>query len=167
MTKLVATATPDFFVLAGLSIQHAMPASAFHDLLGSPDRIIAAGPPAPVGHGNNHIHIYDELGVYINEHHFTYLLSSVTFVLDPTFSSFPPTNPFSGTLTVGDLDITEPFHEREIVQSGLQFHSRLRGSWTLDGDLTNWISLDSKRKIVNSVSVCLPHDPHDDTYRPT
>ncbi|MEP3480220.1 MAG: hypothetical protein ABJZ55_13295 [Fuerstiella sp.] len=167
MTDLVATADPNSLVLAGLSIPHALPASAFHDLLGAPNRIIAAGQPAPVGHRNNHIHIYDDLGIYINEHHYTYLLSSVTFVLDLARSSFPPLNPFCGRLEIGDLQIAQPFPENDIVQTGLPFHAKLKGSWTLDGDSTHWIGLNSKRNLVHTVSVCVPHDPHDDSHRPT
>ena len=167
MTALVATASPNSLVLAGMSISRALPASSFHDTLGTPDRIISRGQPAPVGHRNNQIHVYDSLGLYINEHHFTCLLSSVTFVLDPAHSSFPTLNPFCGNLDIGDLTITQPFHENEISQTGLPFHSKLRGSWTLDGDSTHWISFDSKRKTVHSVSVCVPHDPHDESHRPT
>ena len=166
MKNVNARASAESFILNGLSIRQAMPASVFHDLLGTPDRIIAAGSPAPDGHRNNHIHIYDHLGIYINEHHYTYLLSSVTFVLSPEFSSFQPTNPFSGTLEIGSLSITSPFPESEIVHSELNFQCRLSGTWTLEGNPTNWINLDSKRKIVHSASVGLPHDPHDDTCRP-
>ena len=150
-----------------MSIPRALPASSFHDTLGAPDRIISRGQPAPVGHRNNHIHIYDSLGIYINEHHYTYLLSSVTFVLDPAHSSFPTLNPFCGSLEIGDLRITQPFHENDIAQTSLPFHAKLRGSWTLDGDATHWIGFNSKRNVVHTVSVCVPHDPHDDTHRPS
>ena len=167
MTAIVATAGPNSLVLAGLSIPHALPASSFHDLLGAPNRIIAAGQPAPAGHRNNHIHIYDDLGIYINEHHYTYLLSSVTFVLDTAHSSFPSQNPFRGCLEIGGLKITQPFAENDIMQTGLPFRAKLRGSWTLNTDSTHWISLNSKRNVVHAVSVCVPHDPHDDTHRPT
>ena len=167
MTNLVATANPTSLVLAGVPIQHALPATAVHELLGDPDQIITAGQLAPVGHRSNHIHVYDKLGIYFNEHHFTYLLSSVVFVLDPSLSSFPPSTPFSGSLEIGDLKVTQPFHENAISQTGFDFHCKLQGSWTLDDDATHWIGLDSKHQIVHSVSVCLPHDPHDVSHRPT
>jgi hypothetical protein len=145
----------------------AHPASDFRAVLGEPTRVIAAGPPAPVGHRNNQIHIYDSLGIYFNEHHYTYLLSAVTFLLDPDSSSFQLTTPFSGSLLLGDLSISTPFPERDLASSGLPFVQRLSGSWALNDDTPIRISLDSVRKIVNSVSICLPRDPHDKSYRPT
>ena len=162
---IIATASPNSFVLSGLSIPHALPAPAFHGLLGEPSRIIAAGRPAPAGHRNNQIHIYDDLGVYITEHHYTFLFTSVIFMLDPSHSPFPSLNPFSGSLFIGESTITQPFHEDSIQKSGLNFHCQLRGSWTLEGESTHWIGFTSEDKTVHSVSVCFPHDPHDDSQR--
>jgi hypothetical protein len=36
--------------------------SMIHDLLGPPTRVIVPGPPAPYGHRNNQVHVYDSLG---------------------------------------------------------------------------------------------------------
>ena len=165
MKHFVASATTDTFVLSGLSIASALTVTELHDALGSPDRIVSGGHPAPSGYRNNQIHIYDKFGIYLNEHHFTHLLCSVTFVLDLDFSPFPPAQPFSGTVAIGDLVVSQPFSECDIAQTGLPFQKEL-GLWTLTGDSPNWIGLESKGKIVHSVSVSVPHDPHDDSHRP-
>ncbi len=69
------------FTLNGRSFCDAEPAKVFHELLGHPDRLEEAGQPAPFGHRNNQIHFYDDLGMYLNEHHYTILIQGVTFVL--------------------------------------------------------------------------------------
>jgi len=49
-------------------------------VLKSPVRIVEPSPPAPYRHRNNQIHLFDDLGLYLIEHHATRLMQS--------FSSF-------------------------------------------------------------------------------
>ncbi len=47
-------------------------------MLGQPQRVAPAGPPAPVGHRNNHVHFYDHLGITLSEHHYTYQIQMMS-----------------------------------------------------------------------------------------
>lgn len=149
---------------------------AFCDVLGPPSRVIDPTPPAPVGHRNNQIHMYDELGLYLNEHHYTYTVCSVTFVLWPEEAPFQPVRPFGGQLTLGDLRVAPGISESEILDCSIPFRQFLGGSWSAaGGDL--WIGFDSigrkgrsgrrgRKRLVTTLSVCLRHDPWDARYRP-
>ena len=80
VTSVAAVITLDHLVLNGELLVEARPPSLFHNLLGPPSRIFAAGPPAPYGHRNSQIHVYDSLGIFLNEHHYTYAIEAVSFV---------------------------------------------------------------------------------------
>jgi hypothetical protein len=71
------------------------------EALGSPSRTVEAGPPAPFGHRNNQVHVFDSLGIYLTEHHATQLVESVNFIYEPTESPFMIEKAFEGKM---DLD---------------------------------------------------------------
>ena len=50
-------------------------------VLETPARTEEPSPPAPYGHRNNQIHLFDDLGLYLIEHHATRLVVAVVFVL--------------------------------------------------------------------------------------
>ena len=54
-----------------LAIASAPPINALIEVLGKASRVDGGVTPAPWGHRNNQIHVFDDLGVYVNEHHFT------------------------------------------------------------------------------------------------
>jgi hypothetical protein len=87
---LDAQLTPDCLHLNGSAIASAGPAAFFYEILGTPSRFTTGGTPAPAGHRNNQIHIYDALGVTLNEHHYTYQVTAITFVFATDESPFPP-----------------------------------------------------------------------------
>jgi len=167
--------------LNGCPIAAAQPVAWFHALLGEPDRIISAGSPAPVGHRNPQIHYYDHLGITLNEHHFTYLVQSVTVVLDTAGAIHPTLRPFSGLLEVGGVVLKSGCVDRVLRDSALPFHSQLKGTWfalarsSTDQEIT--VAIDtagrklasgrrSKVRRVLTVALCLAHDPWETRFRP-
>jgi hypothetical protein len=76
-----------------------------HELLGNPDRIDAGETPAPVGHRNNQIHIYDQLGLTVIEHHYTQRIESMCcwFETEEPRFRFTPSRSFSDTLVIDDV----------------------------------------------------------------
>ncbi len=165
-------------------IHAAGPVGTFHSLLGEPTRIIPAGPPAPFGHRNNHIHFYDHLGLRLNEHHYTHQIQAVTAVLNTVDSIHPTRLPFSGTLQVGGVNIGEGEVETKLAESAIPFVSRLPGIWA--ADVTSapteghriHISVDTKGRMlpsgrrsrkreILSVELSLHHDPWDTSHKPS
>jgi hypothetical protein len=154
-----------------MSITDAITPAAIHQVLGVPSCIHAAGPPAPYGHQNNQIHVYDTLGMYFNEHHYTCSLTGVSFVFWPEAEGYPftPAQAFWGKLLLGDYEIPEAVPEKQLVAGcGLPFREMLPGIWYLPGTIP--ISLDTKgaklksgrrssAKRLVSVSVGWPHGP--------
>ena len=174
--RVVAAIDSERFVLNGRAIREGRPVAEFHELLGRPDRIDAAGPPAPVGHRNNQIHRYDILGLWLNEHHYTFLIQAITFVLWKDQVAFPTHHEFDGELKVGGVRVTPGVAEVEMTASTIPWISRLRGTWHFEGD-SLWIGFEtkgrkgpgghrSKKRYLTSLSVCLPHDPWDARFRP-
>lgn len=163
------------FTLNGRSFRDAAPLGRFHDVLGCPDRIEAVGQSAPVGHRNNQIHFYDELGLYLNEHHYTYSITAVTFVLWREEAAFRLRNEINGQLRLGGIEMNPGITELDLQDTKIPFVSELRGTWHFESDEL-WIGFDSKgekgptgrrskRRRIVSVSVCLKHDPWDTRFR--
>src|SRR5690606_9484676 len=88
-------------------IDRAGPASQYHAVFGTPDRIIdGSSTPAPFGHRNNQFHYYDTLGVTLNEHHYTHQIQAINFVFDTDLADHPTMSPFIGTMIIGGLRIS-------------------------------------------------------------
>lgn len=169
--------------LNGTPIHVAAPVATFHSLLGEPTRVIPAGPPAPFGHRNNHIHFYDHLGLTLNEHHDTYQIQAVTAVLNTVDAIHPTTQPFSGTLQIGGVNLAAGDAESDLEGTTIRFLSYLPGEWAADvlsapteghrihvSIATKGRKLPSgrrsRRREILSVSLSLEHDPWDTTHRP-
>ncbi len=170
-----ATIDAERFVLNGQCFREAVPPERFYSVLGLPDRIEATSQPAPIGHRNNQIHLYDDLGLYLIEHHFTFLVEGIVFVLWREEAAFRPKAEIEGELRVGDIVLTPGIAEFDMGESNLPFVSQLRGSWQFKTD-DMWVGFDSKgernstgrrskRRRVVSVAVCLKHDPWDARFR--
>jgi hypothetical protein len=82
-------------------IQKAPALEEVYKVLGKPNRIDIGQTPAPYGHRNNHIHVYDELGLKINEHLFTGRIQEIccSFETEEPLYRFTPITPFKGSLT--------------------------------------------------------------------
>src|SRR5271155_3822560 len=59
-------------------------------VLGVTSRVVEPSPTAPYGHRNNQIHLFDEFGLYLIEHHETRLIDAAVFVLWLEESPFKP-----------------------------------------------------------------------------
>lgn len=127
--------TLDELILGRLRLTHAVPLEEVAGELGRPDRSIAAGSPAPYGHRSNQIHLYDELGVFLNEHHARRLIEEVTFVFDPSCSAFPPSTACSLDLRVDDCALTAETTLRELRKGSPTIRQVLGRHWSAEGNL--------------------------------
>ena len=138
-----------------------IPVDGYRNALGTPSQTIEAGGPAPAGHRNNQVHVFDDVGVYLTEHHATQLIESVNFVLDASESLFPLDQAFNGSLTVLDMALDAKTKEEEL--SSL-FQRDLPGDYSVAAGKC-WVSINavgrrtpsgkrSKPRYVVSVSVC-------------
>jgi hypothetical protein len=169
---IVVLASTELVVLNGISIGEAVAPRRIHELLGNPSRIHSAGPPAPYGHRNNQIHVYDSLGLYFNEHHYTQSLIGMSLGFWPAQEGYPftPAIGFSGSLRLANYEVPHEVSEREFLANcHLPFKRHLAGIWTLDGRIpiglhTTGSRLKSGRRSTArrlvSVDISWPHDPH-------
>lgn len=58
-------------IVNGLRIRTAPPVEELLAVIGTPTRIDTGPKPAPLGFRNNQQHVFDSLGVHVNEHHHT------------------------------------------------------------------------------------------------
>jgi hypothetical protein len=171
LLKIAARVSPDSFVLNGLSIDGAIAPAELHRLLGSPSRIEAAKTPVPYGHRSNQWHIYDSLGIYFYEHHYTRMLSGMSFHFrqntETTF--YAPERDFSGDLRLGSYEIPLTVSEKVLIaECGLPFVEDLGGYWHLKrkvslllitrGDKLKSGRQSAVRRLL-SVEIGWPHDP--------
>lgn len=98
--QIDAVVTADGLAINGYVIDEKLPLEHYQEILGIPSRTIAAGPPAPAGHRNNQVHVFDAEGIYLTEHHASRLIESVNFIFDPTESAFPIESAFCGNLKI-------------------------------------------------------------------
>jgi hypothetical protein len=162
-------------------LDRAAPPSHFHEIFGMPNRIIDGSPtPAPLGHRNNQFHCYDDLGMTLNEHHYTHQIQAINFVFDKNRSDHPTKNRFRGMLSIGNAQIFPGALERQLRDTGLAFSARLQGIWlvsirsSVSGQpitlavATQQMHLSykqrSKVRVITAVSLCLAHDPWVTSY---
>lgn len=112
-----------------------LPLGRYQDILGLPSRTVDAGPPAPVGHRNNQVHVFDSEGIYLTEHHASRLIESVNFVFDPADSPFPIEGAFSGNLEIDGQSIRAGMPEGDIESAHLtrdlpgEYSMKLKHCW--------------------------------------
>jgi hypothetical protein len=141
-------------------------------MLGSPSRVVAAGPPAPAGHRNNHIHIYDDLGIRLNEHHYTFRLQEIacSFECEEPLYPFTPRSSFSGEFWIDQQRLPQGGPSAVFVdRCPIPLEPRIGGSWS-------WQLRDfylglhcrgprlrsgrrSKQRVIVDISLSWPHDP--------
>lgn len=110
--QLNASVSWDGLVLKGERYSAVFPLGAYEAVLGRPSRTVEPAPPAPYGHRNNQIHVFD-LGLYLIEHHATALVTSAVFVFDPSECAFPVHGSFDQGLLLGDVRIVPGMRERD------------------------------------------------------
>jgi hypothetical protein len=119
--------------------------SEYSQILNSPVRIADPSSPAPYGHRNNQIHIFDDFGLYMIEHHQTCLVDSIVFVLLGDEAAFKPAREFSGELTVGGVRFFPGMGENEHSGRTIRFGGPVLGLWTAQKDGI-WIGIRGKGK---------------------
>jgi hypothetical protein len=127
----------DGVVLNGYPILEGVPPDRLHEILGPPDRIVDPATPAPFGHHNNHIHVYDFLGLYFHEHHYTRLAEDLVFVFwaEEQGYRFSPRQSFSGCLHLNGYRIPVEAIESDVLRdSSIPFERHFRGNWRTKAD---------------------------------
>ena len=168
----MAEVAPSGLTLDGHVFVHAVTPGAFVAALGPANRVIDAGGPAPHGHRSTLLHVYDSLGLLINEHHHTGTICEVRFSLWPEQDIHPPAAAFPGELRLGIRSIRSGAMEAELKACGLPFEPSLAGDWGVTGGpVSIWATTRGARlksgrrsrvrRIVH-VSVGLRHDPWDE-----
>jgi hypothetical protein len=165
-----ATVETDLVTINGLKIREAVMPDDLYSVLDKPSRIVGPEAPAPSGHRNNQVHVYDDLGIYFHEHHFTYQATSMTFLFRPEEERyrFTPRLAFTGRVRIGEYALPAQPAERDLAGCPVPLRCQL-GSWT--GRFgTIWIEFRvlgprlrsgrrSRAKRVINLSVGWPHDP--------
>ncbi len=157
-----AVAAEDGLTINGHVFDKKLPLERYQDVLGPPSRTIDAGPPAPVGHRNNQVHVFDSEGIYLTEHHASRLIESVNFVFDPADSPFPIAAAFGGHLEVDGQLIRAGMPERDLDSARLT--RDLPGEYSVEFE-NCWIGISTqgrrdshgkrrKPRYVVRVSVC-------------
>jgi hypothetical protein len=114
-------------LLNGVAIDREIDLATYQQALGPPSSTISAGGPAPVGHRNNQIHLYDDRGIYLTEHHATRLIGSINFVFECRDAAFSVSHAYDGELLVGPHAIRRGMHLDQLAQIG--WKSDLPGSF--------------------------------------
>jgi hypothetical protein len=142
-----------------------------HAVLGSPSRIDSGITPAPHGHRNNQIHVYDSFGFVVHEHHFTRRAEDIWCwfdVQEPQFA-FVPYQPFVGRLLFDGVEMPLGGRDVEFVRSSpFKFAQELGHVWRYEfaGFVIMLNSqgrkLDSGRRSsvcqITDLSISWPHD---------
>jgi hypothetical protein len=104
------------------------------EVLGRPSRI-DAGEPAPIGFRNNQVWYFDDIGVYLMEHHATRLITSIGFVFNLKAAYRKPLFPFCDQLGVCGVPVITDMRAGEFQeQCNESFHWHLGRSLVVDFD---------------------------------
>ena len=115
-----AVASADGLSINGRLFNSDVPLERYQDVLGLPSRTIEGRIPAPYGHRNNQVHVFDSEGMYLIEHHASRLIVSVDFIFDLAESTFPVETVFDGSLEVDGHSIRPGMSERDIMPAHLR-----------------------------------------------
>ena len=140
-TQVNAVVDDDGLWINGMLIDKKQPLEHYRPALGGPSRTIDAGPPAPVGHRNNQVHVFDSLGIYLTEHHGSRLIESVNFVFDSSHSPFPIENPYDGEVEVKGQRLRANLEESPIDTT--RFARDLPGEYSVKHN-NCWVGIFSK-----------------------
>ena len=166
----VVTGVPKM-AIGGFAIVTAPTVAELHAVLGAPSRIDDGERPAPVGHRNNQIHVYDTIGLTFIEHHYTRRAQAISCYFEteePQFR-FTPRQPFAGQLVFDSIGMPLGSEERTFLSaSPIEFAHWLGGSWSyqFDGFAVHVETRGPKRpsgrrgrvRKVIEVSLSWPHD---------
>jgi len=162
--SVTAEVSLDGLLLNGRLFKSPVEPSEYAAVLGVASRIEEPATPAPYGHRNNQIHLFDDFGLYLIEHHATRLVGSVVFVLWLEESPFKPAREFMGHLAVGGASVSPGLLVNEFSCSTIAFEGPVLGLWSAEKNGV-WIGLwaagirqrsgqRGKRLRFENVSVC-------------
>lgn len=123
----------DDLVVNGHLMRGQLPPEVWYNVLGLPDRIYEGPTPAPVGHRNNQAHIYDRLGIKLNEHHATCLVQSFSVFLHTENDPFYPSSPYTGTFLLEGVQVHCDMREFDFVEKcRLPLQPHIGHAWFID-----------------------------------
>jgi hypothetical protein len=166
---------PPAVLVNGLRIATAPAVAELLRAIGTPSRIDTGPAPAPSGFRNNQQHVFDSLGMHVNEHHHTCRAQALGLTLrveEPRYG-FTPRSAFAGELLFDGVDMPLRATEHEFLQaSPWTFEHFVAGNWSykFDGFFVGFDAVvpklasgrRSKQRMVVDVSVSWPHDPNGD-----
>jgi hypothetical protein len=144
VAAVTADASLDGLLLNGRLFQSPLPPTDYAAALASPVRIVEPSPPAPYGHRNNQIHLFDELGLYLIENHATRLVNAVVFVLWLEEAAFKPICEYSGELAIGGVRFLPGMTPQDYMHGTIAFEGPVLGLWHAHRNGI-WIGLKAKR----------------------
>jgi hypothetical protein len=164
---------PPAVIVNGLRIDTAPPVADLLRVIGTPTRVDTGSRPAPTGFRNNQLHVFDPLGVYVNEHHHTRRAQEIGIALSAVERrySFTPVSAFAGDLLFDGVRVPLRATDQEFLrQTPWPFKHSLAGLWDHQFDGFS-IGIDavgprlasgrrSKKQFVIEVSISWPHDPN-------
>jgi hypothetical protein len=164
VASVTADVSLDGLRLNGELFQSPVQPADYAAVLGVPGRVEEPSTLAPYGHRNNQIHLFDEFGVYLIEHHASRLIDAVVFVLWLEESPFKPAREFAGHLTVGGVNVLPGMLVRDFACRTIPFKGPVLGLWSAERNGI-WIGLRAqgirqrsgrrgKRLRFENVSVC-------------
>ena len=130
MASVTAFVSLDGLLLNGRLFDSPVLPDEYAAALGVAARVDEPSTPAPYGHRNNQIHLFDEFGLYLIEHHATRLIDAVVFVLWMEESPFKLAREFTGQLTVGGVRFRSGMLVKEFSESTLAFEGPVLGLWS-------------------------------------
>lgn len=157
----------------GFRIEAAPPLLDLIRRIGTPDRVDTGPVPAPYGFRNNHRHVFDSLGIYIGDHHHTGRATELGLTLqaEDLPHSFLAKRTFAGTLLFDRKMMPLHATEREFFEASPWPFERFFGGKSSIKFAGFFVGIDaigrklpsgrrSKNRVVATVSLSWPHDPH-------
>jgi hypothetical protein len=164
---------PPAVIVNGFRIETAPPVAELLGVIGMPTRIDTGPTPAPPGFRNNQQHVFDSLGVHVNEHHHTRRAQAMGIALsvDERRYDFTPSSSFTGELLLDGVHMPLRATESQFLDAApWTFEQFLAGEWhcDFDGFSVGFSAVGaklasgsrSKRRVVVDVDISWPHDPH-------
>lgn len=164
---------PPAVIVNGLRIEIAPPAAELLAAIGTPTRIDTGPTPAPPGFRNNHQHVFDPLGIHVNEHHYTRRAQGIGIALsvDERRYGFTPASSFAGDLLFDGVSMPLRATESQFLKAApWAFQPFLTGVWCYDfgGFSVGFTAVGpklasgnrSRQRMVVDVDIAWPHNPH-------
>ena len=140
-------------------------------LIGVPSRVVNCGPEESAA-GNNQVHVYDELGVYFNQHHHTRRIMGMTIVFwhEGEGYRFTPETSFRGSLHLEEYKVTSNPSLLEFLEScPIRLEHFLGGHYQREVDgysfgITSGVAKTrshrrAERALLIGAHIGWPHDP--------